>query len=298
MNKTILGTYTNAQSHWVGDGFPVRTLFSPETLGQQLSPFLMLDFAGPEYFPPIGRRLGVGQHPHRGFETVTILYEGELEHRDTSGGGGRIGPGDVQWMTAGSGVLHSEFHSRDFAKTGGTLDMVQLWVNLPARHKMTDPRYQSVLTHEIPSVALPDGIGVVRVIAGEYAGRRGPARTFTPMDVWDLRLAAGHTTHFTLPEGRTLALVALRGRIRVNGDQQVDVAHLILLGRGGTDIEVEALDDATVLLLSGEPIDEPIAAYGPFVMNTTAEIRQAVADFNSGQFARVVAKDHGTTPSR
>jgi redox-sensitive bicupin YhaK (pirin superfamily) len=296
MKKEILSTFSNTQSHWVGDGFPVRTLFSSNTLGHHLSPFLMLDFAGPAHFPPTGRRLGVGEHPHRGFETVTIVYEGELEHRDSSGGGGRIGPGDVQWMTAGSGVLHAEYHSRDFARTGGTLDMVQLWVNLPSRHKMTDPRYQSMLAPEIPSVVLPSGAGHVRVIAGEYMGKRGPAHTFTPMDVWDLRLAGGHAARFTLPEGRTLTLVALRGRVRVNGDQQVDVAHVIVLDDEGTDIEIEALDDATVLLLSGEPIDESIVAHGPFVMNTTEEIHQALADFNSGRFGRVVAKDRNAAP--
>jgi redox-sensitive bicupin YhaK (pirin superfamily) len=192
-------------------------------------------------------------------------------------------------------VLHAEYHSRDFARTGGTLDMVQLWVNLPARHKMTDPRYQSLLAPEIPSVVLPSGAGHVRVIAGEYMGKRGPAHTFTQMDVWDLRLARGHAAHFTLPESRTLALVALRGRVRVNGDEQVDVAQVIVLKPEGTDIEIEALDDATVLLLSGEPIDEPIIAHGPFVMNTTEEIHQAVEDFNSGRFGRAV-KDRDAAP--
>lgn len=297
MIKKILGTYSNTQSHWVGDGFPVRTLFSSNTLGRHLSPFLMLDFAGPAQFPPTGRRLGVGQHPHRGFETVTIVYEGEIEHRDSSGGGGRIGPGDVQWMTAGSGVLHSEYHSSDFANTGGTLEMAQLWVNLPARDKMTDPRYQTVLANEIPSVTLPGGAGQVRVIAGEYTGKRGPALTFTPMDVWDVRLASKHTVRFTLPEHRTFALVVLRGRLRVNDDPQVNEANLIVLDRYGTDVEIKALDDSTFLLLSGEPIDEPIVAHGPFVMNTTEEINQAIADFNNGRFGRIVAKDHDATMS-
>jgi quercetin 2,3-dioxygenase len=297
MIKKILGTYTNAQSHWVGNGFPVRTLFSSNTLARHLSPFLMLDFAGPAQFPPTGQRLGVGQHPHRGFETVTIVYEGEIEHSDSSGGGGRIGPGDVQWMTAGSGVLHSEYHSSDFANRGGTLEMAQLWVNLPARDKMTDPRYQTVLANEIPSVTLPGGAGHVRVIAGEYSGARGPALTFTPMDVWDVRLASKHTVRFTLPEHRTFALVVLRGRLRVNDDQQVNEANLIVLNRYGTDVEVEALDDSTVLLLSGEPIDEPIVAHGPFVMNTTEEVHQAIADFNNGHFGRIVAKDHDATMS-
>jgi redox-sensitive bicupin YhaK (pirin superfamily) len=291
MIKKILGTYTNAQSHWVGDGFPVRTLLSSKTLGRHLSPFLMLDFAGPAQFAPTGQRLGVGEHPHRGFETVTIVFEGEIEHRDSSGGGGRIGLGDVQWMTTGSGILHSEYYSQNFAKTGGTLEMVQFWVNLSARHKMTDPRYQTLLAGEIPSVALPGGAGHVRVIAGEYTGKRGPALTFTSMDVWDMRLASKHQTRFAWPEGRTLALVVLRGRLRVNGDQQVNEANLVVLDRYGTDVEVEALDDSTVLVLSGEPIDETIAAHGPFVMNTMEEIHQAVSDFNNGHFGRIVAKD-------
>ncbi|KDR27166.1 pirin family protein [Caballeronia zhejiangensis] len=286
--KKILGTYSNPNSHWVGDGFPVRTLFSHQSMGRHLSPFLMLDYAGPAHFTPTGRRRGVGQHPHRGFETVTIVYQGELEHLDSSGGGGRIGPGDVQWMTAGAGILHEEFHSRAFAKTGGTLEMVQLWVNLPAKDKMTAPGYQTVLATEIPSVALPDGAGQVRVIAGDFKGRPGPARTFTPIDVWDIRLNRGRTAEFKLPVGRSVALVVLRGQILVNGDMRtVNEAQLVLLGAEGTDVRVEAASDATVLLLSGEPIDEPVAAYGPFVMNTTEEINQAVQDFQNGRFGQV-----------
>ncbi|AET95607.1 Pirin (plasmid) [Burkholderia sp. YI23] len=286
--KKILGTYSNPNSHWVGDGFPVRTLFSHQSMGRHLSPFLMLDYAGPAHFTPTGRRRGVGQHPHRGFETVTIVYQGELEHLDSSGGGGRIGPGDVQWMTAGAGILHEEFHSRAFAKTGGTLEMVQLWVNLPAKDKMTAPGYQTVLATEIPSVALPDGAGQVRVIAGDFKGRPGPARTFTPIDVWDIRLNRGRTAEFKLPVGRSVALVVLRGQILVNGDMRtVNEAQLVLLGAEGADVRVEAASDATVLLLSGEPIDEPVAAYGPFVMNTTEEINQAVQDFQNGRFGQV-----------
>ncbi|BCZ80300.1 pirin family protein [Paraburkholderia terrae] len=288
--KTILGTYGNPNSHWVGDGFPVRTLFSHQTMGRHLSPFLMLDYAGPKLFAPTARRQGVGQHPHRGFETVTIVYQGELEHLDSTGGGGRIGPGDVQWMTAGAGILHEEFHSRAFAKTGGTLEMVQLWVNLPAKDKMTTPGYQGILANQIPSVELPEGAGHVRVIAGNYAGNAGPARTFTPMDVWDVRLNAERGATLTLPAGRTLALVVLRGQVRVNGDERVvSDAQLVLLGQEGTDVRLDAISDATVLVLSGEPIDEPVVAYGPFVMNTTEEVREAVEDFNSGRFGSMAA---------
>ena len=291
MMKKILGAYSNPNAHWVGDGFPVRTLFSHHTMGRHVSPFLMLDYAGPQRFAPTDRRLGVGQHPHRGFETVTIVYEGELEHLDSTGSGGQIGPGDVQWMTAGAGILHEEFHSRAFAKTGGTLEMVQLWVNLPARHKMTAPGYQSIVDSQIPSVDLPAGAGRVRVIAGDYAGKAGPAHTFTPMDVWDVRLNAGHGAALTLPAGRTLALVVLRGQVRVNGDERViSDAQLVLLAREGTDVQLDAVSDAIVLVLSGEPIDEPVAAHGPFVMNTTEEIREAVEDFNSGRFGQMAAK--------
>lgn len=287
--KKILGIYSNNSSHWVGDGFPVRTLFSDNTVGSHLSPFLMLDYAGPTQFTPTSRKRGVGQHPHRGFETVTIVYEGELEHKDSSGGGGSIGPGDVQWMTAGAGILHEEFHSRSFAKNGGTLEMVQLWVNLPAKDKMTPPRYQTVVSTDIPTVALPDDAGSVRVIAGDYEGQKGPALTFTPMDVWDVRLNKGHTTRFTLPAGRSLALVVLRGEVLVNGDDSVGVAQLALLGREGTEVQLDGVSDATILLLSGEPIDEPVVAHGPFVMNTAEEIHQAVRDFNSGRFGQMAA---------
>src|SRR6266850_2935636 len=209
----------SADRHWVGDGFPVRTLFAYPNLGQVLSPFLLLDYAAPTTFEPSARARGVGQHPHRGFETVTIVYEGEVEHRDSTGAGGKIGPGDVQWMTAASGILHEEFHSRDFTRTGGTLEMVQLWVNLPAKNKMAAPVYQTLLAADIPSVELPDRAGRVRVIAGEFDGHRGPARTFTPMDVCDVRLNAGQPAEFTLPEGRTLALVVLKGAVLVNGTQ-------------------------------------------------------------------------------
>ncbi|MGV2291691.1 pirin family protein [Trinickia sp. YCB016] len=288
--KKILGTFGNPNSHWVGDGFPVRTLFSHNAMGRHLSPFLMLDYAGPRHFAPTARRQGVGQHPHRGFETVTIVYQGELEHLDSTGSGGQIGPGDVQWMTAGAGILHEEFHSSAFAKTGGTLEMVQLWVNLPAKDKMVAPGYQGILASEIPSVELPESAGHVRVIAGNYAGNAGPANTFTPIDVWDVRLNAGRGATLSLPAGRTLALVVLRGQVRVNGDERVvSDAQVVLLEQEGTEVQIDAISDATVLVLSGEPIDEPVAAYGPFVMNTAQEIREAVEDFNNGRFGSPAA---------
>jgi len=285
--KKVLGIYSAPRGHWVGDGFPVRSLFSYDSHGEHLSPFLLLDVAGPATFKPAEQPRGVGQHPHRGFETVTIVYEGEVEHRDSTGAGGLIGPGDVQWMTAASGILHEEFHSPAFTRSGGTLDMVQLWVNLPARDKMSAPRYQTLLNQDIPDIALPGDAGRVRVIAGDYEGHRGPAQTFTPINVWDVRLRAGGSTRFTLPEGHTAALVVLRGTVLVNGDQVAREAQLVMLERDGSDLLIEANSDASLLLLGGEPLDEPIVGHGPFVMNTTAEIQQAIADFNNGHFGRM-----------
>ncbi len=274
--------------HWVGDGFPVRSLFSYDNLGRErLSPFLMLDYAAPRHFEPADHRRGVGEHPHRGFETVTIVYQGELEHRDSAGNGGRIGPGDVQWMTAAAGVVHEEFHSENFTRAGGTMEMMQLWVNLPARDKMSPPRYQTLLDREIPSVALPDGAGRVRVIAGEFDGHRGPAKTFTPMNVWDLRLAAGGTARFTMPEGHTVALVPMTGRVTVNGAESAEVAELVIFERNGGEFTVSAAADATVLVLAGEPIGEPVVGYGPFVMTNEREIAQAFADYQGGRFGQL-----------
>lgn len=287
--KKILGTYSAPRQHWVGDGFPVRSMFTYDTLGKHISPFLLLDYAGPMKFEPAARPRGVGEHPHRGFETVTIVYEGEVEHRDSTGAGGKIGPGDVQWMTAASGILHEEFHSHEFTRSGGTLEMVQLWVNLPAKDKMAAPGYQTLLNADIPVVALPDNAGKVRVIAGEYAGHRGPAHTFTPIDAWDVRLNQGRAADFVVPQGRTLALIVLRGTVQVNGSQVAREAQMVLFDRAGDAIAVEANSDATLLLLSGEPIDEPIAGYGPFVMNSKEEIQQAITDFNGGRFGRMSA---------
>jgi redox-sensitive bicupin YhaK (pirin superfamily) len=285
--KKILGVYSAPKSHWVGDGFPARSMFSYNSHGQQLSPFLLLDYAGPMKFEPSARPRGVGEHPHRGFETVTIVYEGEVEHRDSTGSGGTIGPGDVQWMTAASGILHEEFHSHAFTRTGGTLEMVQLWVNLPAKDKMSAPGYQTLLDQDIPSVELSGGAGKLRVIAGEFQGHRGPAATFTPIDVWDIRLKAGHASDFEVPEGRTLAVIVLRGTVMVNGTQVAREAQMVMLDRADVGLSIEANSDSTVLLLSGEPIDEPVVGYGPFVMNSEEEIRQAVTDFNSGKFGRM-----------
>ncbi len=285
--KNVIGVYTTPRSHWVGDGFPVRSLFAYDNHGKALSPFLLLDRAGPAQFAPASAPRGVGQHPHRGCETFTVVYQGEVAHRDSTGQGGVIGPGDVQWMTAGAGILHEEFHSEAFTRSGGTLDMVQLWVNLPAQHKMTPPAYQAIRSAAIPAVELAGAAGTLRVIAGEHSGQRGPAHTFTPMNVWDLQLQAGNSAELPAIDGWTTALIVLRGAISVNGSAQAGPAQMVLLERNGSGVQLQADSDALVLLLSGEPIDEPIYGHGPFVMNTQDEIIQAIDDFNSGNFGRI-----------
>lgn len=287
--KKILGTYSSPRQHWVGDGFPVRTLFSYNTLGAELSPFLMLDYAGPTEFTPTTTPRGVGQHPHRGFETVTIVYKGEVSHRDSSGGGGTIGAGDVQWMTAGGGIIHEEFHSPEYSKTGGEFEMVQLWVNLPAKDKMTPAHYQGILNAQIPVVELQNNAGQVRVIAGEFQANAGPAQTYSPINVWDVQLNAGKHVPFTVNEGHTLAIVVLKGTVQVNNSQIAREAQLVVLDQVGTEFTIEANTDAKFLILSGEPLNEPIAGYGPFVMNTPAQIDEAIRDFNSGRFGTIAS---------
>ncbi|HET6538174.1 MAG TPA: pirin family protein [Sphingopyxis sp.] len=282
--KRILGTYSNPNQHWVGDGFPVRSLFSYNSLGAAVSPFLLLDYAGPYNFAPTTDRRGVGQHPHRGFETVTIVYDGEVEHQDSAGNGGVIRPGDVQWMTAAGGIIHEEYHSPAFAKTGGPFKMVQLWVNLPAKDKMAPSGYQAITAADIPTVALPNGAGLARIIAGDLMGIKGPARTFTPINMWDLRLNRDADLTLDLPEGHTAMLVILSGHITVNGSEGVGEAEMLLLSRDGKAADIHTDGDATILVLTGEPIDEPIFGHGPFVMNSEKEIRQAIDDYNRGSF--------------
>jgi redox-sensitive bicupin YhaK (pirin superfamily) len=287
--KRLLGVQGNDQGHWVGDGFPVRTLFFYQQLGKEMSPFLMLDLAGPAEFPITTERKGVGTHPHRGFETVTIVYDGEVSHKDSTGQGGKIGPGDVQWMTAGSGILHQEFHSDDFAKRGGVLQMVQLWVNLPAKHKMTAPGYQPILNQSIPQIELSSSRGSIRVIAGEHEGHMGPAKTFTPMNVFDIRLKKGEELVLPVADGWNTSVVVLRGALEGGDDSGVIAkdAKMLMFSQDGQDIKIKALEDSVALLLSGEPIDEPIVGHGPFVMNTRQEIDQAISDFNRGAFGSI-----------
>ena len=280
--KKILSTHQAPARHWVGDGFPVHGLFGYNEGADARTPFLMLDYAAPYNFEPTTKRRGVGSHPHRGFETVTIVYDGEVEHRDSTGNGGVIGKGDVQWMTAGDGIIHSEFHSPDYASKGGPFEMAQLWVNLPASAKKTAAHYQAITSTDIPSVAIENG--TVRVIAGSFNDSRGPANTYTPMNVLDVRLQAGATATLPQPEGWTTIIVVLDGTVMVNGEAVLRATEYASLSREGSDVTIEANSDAKLLLLSGEPIDEPIVGYGPFVMNSQAEIIQSIHDFNAGKF--------------
>jgi len=278
-----------AEEHWVGDGFPVRTLFSYQPRADAHDPFLLLDYAAPHEFSPAAKPRGVGSHPHRGFETVTIVLQGEVEHRDSAGNHGVVGPGDVQWMTAASGVIHEEFHSRAFTERGGTFEVLQLWVNLPPASKREPPAYQDLRANEIPVASLADGGGTVRVIAGELLGARGPAKTHSPVLIADLALRAGAATKFAVPAGHTTMLVVRSGRVQVNGGADVDGVALINLSRDGDEIELAATADSAVLLLSGAPLGEPVVGSGPFVMNTADEIREAYRDYQTGKMGRLPA---------
>ena len=281
--KKVLGIIPSRPMHWVGDGFPMAPMFSFSELGEHISPFLTMGYANAYRFEPTTKQRGVGMHPHRGIETVTIVYDGEVEHNDTSGVGGIIGPGDVQWMTAGRGVLHDEFHARSFAQSGGTLSMVQLWVNLPAKDKMTPGAYQALLNADIPTVILGGDAGALRVIAGEFAGSIGPARTFSPVNVWDMNLNGGKSATFTVPEGHTTLISVLNGAVRINGVEAQEM-HTAMLDPAGRKVEIQAAKNSLLLVMTGEPLREPIVGYGPFVMNTEAEIHEAIDDFNAGRF--------------
>ncbi|CAE6711091.1 MAG: pirin family protein [Nitrospira sp.] len=285
--KELVGVYQPGSHHMVGDGFPVRNMIPGAGVDEQLSPFLMLDYMGPDQVPPSARQRGVGEHPHRGFETVTIMYHGKVAHRDSTGSGGVIGPGDVQWMTAASGVVHEELHEKEFARQGGLLEGIQLWVNLPKAFKMTTPRYQTLVKEDIPSVDLGGGAGRLRVIAGTFRGVNGPARTFSPVHLYDVRLTAGHQVELALPDGFNSSVFVLHGQVVVNGTQAVGDVELALLGKRGERVTLEAKQDSTLLVMSGQPIEEPIARYGPFVMNTREEIIQAVHDYQAGKMGHL-----------
>ena len=288
--RNVRKIYSANSQHWVGDGFLVQPLFSHMGEDRGTDPFLMLDYAAPREFAPgsASRPRGVGQHPHKGFETVTIAYHGEVAHRDSSGGGGVIKEGDVQWMTAGNGIIHEEFHSEEFSKTGGLFEMVQLWVNLPAKDKATPARYQHLAKNDIPVVDLPDNAGHLRLIAGAYQDVKGAAETFTEMNVWDVVLNAGKETVISVPESHSLSMVVLRGNAVFNGKDKAGAGQLVNFENGSGDIHIAAeSDEVKILLLSGVPIKEPVVGYGPFVMNTAEEIRDAINDFNSGKFGRI-----------
>lgn len=284
--KTLVELHRSSESHWVGDGFPVRTVFTYDDLGNEtLSPFLLMDYGGPAEFKPTRQPRGVGEHPHRGFETVTIVFDGEVEHRDSAGGGGTIGPGDVQWMTAGSGVMHEEKHSRAFTTRGGPFEMIQLWVDLPARDKLVTPRYQTLTRDRIPVVPIAEGRGHVRVIAGEFAGVRGPAQTFSPINLWDLHLAAGAEATFDLPEGSTTACFVRRGKVHFQASAaDARETTLALLSREGRSVRISAAVDSDLLLLNGAPLAQPVVVYGPFVMTSMEEIQEAFAAARAGEF--------------
>ncbi len=274
------------EPHFVGDGFRVHN-FIPSGFRldmQRMNPFIMLDYNARFYFPPADKPKGVGVHPHRGFETVTIAYKGKVAHHDSSGGGGVIGEGDVQWMTAASGVLHKEYHEENFSKEGGDFQMVQLWVNLTAKDKMSSPKYQAISHNQINKYILPDHGGEVEIIAGNFKDVRGAASTFTPIHLYNARMNAGGKADFTFPEHFNTALLVIEGAIKVNESENVPVNHFVLFENTGDSFSIEATENAIVLVLSGEPIMEPIVAHGPFVMNTQSEIVKAFDDYHKGKF--------------
>lgn len=270
--------------HFVGDGFRVHNFIPGTYTMKRMDPFIMLDYNSKYNFPPTDKPKGVGVHPHRGFETVTIAYKGRVEHGDSAGGGGVIGEGDVQWMTAASGVLHKEFHETEWSKTGGEFQMVQLWVNLPAKDKMSPPKYQAIANAEMPKITLPNDDGEVEVIAGNYNSNKGPASTFSPMHMYNVKLKKGAETKLSFPQNYTTALLMVEGDAKVNGSAKAPQDHFVMFGNDGDTFTVEALTDTTILVLSGEPLNEPIAAHGPFVMNTQEELIEAFQDFNTGKF--------------
>jgi redox-sensitive bicupin YhaK (pirin superfamily) len=282
-DKKIIKIVLPREKHWVGDGFYVSSIFSMHSEeNKHISPFLLLDHAAPTYFPPTDKKLGVGEHPHRGFETVTMAIKGEVEHRDSSGGGGKISTGGVQWMTAGSGIVHDEFHSRDFAKKGGEFEMVQLWVNLPAKYKMTRPRYQSLNKKDFPIVRLQDGTTKVKIIAGNFGGSSSPTETFTKINIYEVEGHQNSEVKLNFDDGTNTLILQLAGN-SIIGDQHLEKGYLGIFGRSGVSINLKTTEDSKLLILNGEPIEEPLEAYGPFVMNTREELKVAFRDFQEGK---------------
>ena len=270
--------------HMVGDGFRVHNFIPGRYSMERMSPFIMLDYGSKHYFPPTDKPRGVDVHPHRGFETVTIAYKGKVAHHDSAGNSGIIGEGDVQWMTAASGVLHKEYHEENFSKQGGDFQMVQLWVNLPAQYKMTKPKYQEITNDKISKVPLQNNEGVIEVIAGEDQQVKGSAETFTPLNLLNSKLNKGGKANFSFPANYNTFIIVLEGSVVLNETNNVDYNCMAVFSNEGTDFTIEAKEDSIVLVLSGEPINEPIFAHGPFVMNTRDEIIQAFNDFQNGKF--------------
>jgi len=288
--RSIEAVIAPGNLHFVGDGFRVHGILGreePLTM-KRMSPFLLMDYSPPHYFPPNkGTPRGVASHPHRGIETVTIAYKGKVEHHDSSGGGGIIAEGDVQWMTSGSGILHKEYHEKNFGKKGGEMQMVQLWVNLPAKDKMTRPKYQNLNKKDLNKVELENNVGSIDIIAGKYENYKGPASTFSPLSLFNVNLNKGKGTNFSFDQNHNTGLLVIKGSITVNNTEKAPTNHFVLFKNKGKEFTVRANEDSTILMLSGEPIDEPIASYGPFVMNTNKEISQTIDDFNSGKFGHL-----------
>ncbi len=286
--RTVAGVFPRTPFHWVGDGFHVSSYFPrPSLPAERVSPFLLMDYGPPHEFAPLaeGQR-GVGWHPHRGFETVTVAWEGSVAHRDSAGNAGIIGPGDVQWMTAAAGILHEEYHEREFTRRGGRMHMMQLWVNLPKKHKMAPAGYQPLAAKDIPVVTLADGAGTVRVIAGELDGARGPARTFTPVTLLDVHLAANGRLSVAFPEKHNALAIVTSGQVAAGG-KRASAGELVLFENDGARVDLTAEQAAHVLVLAGEPLGEPIVQYGPFVMNTREEIIEAIHDFEAGKMGSI-----------
>lgn len=284
--KQIEAILSPPGTHMVGDGFKVHNFFpSYNLIGEKgMSPFFLLDYNSKWIISPSERPRGVGVHPHRGFETVTIAYHGKVAHHDSAGNSGVIGEGDVQWMTAGSGILHKEYHEKEFSKKGGVFQMVQLWVNLPKKHKMTTPKYQAIVNKDMTRVMLDDGKSYVELVAGEYKGEKGPAYTFSPANMFNARLQNGAVADFSFNKEYNTGILIIEGEVRINDSKIAPADHFVLFKHDGEDFKVEAMKESVVLVLSGEPIDEPIASYGPFVMNTEEEIKEAYDDYYNGKF--------------
>ncbi|NUP99330.1 MAG: pirin family protein [Armatimonadetes bacterium] len=286
--RPVEGIYPGPEVHWVGDGFRVAGYFSaiPDAM-KRLDPFLMLDYAPAYDFPPTTQPRGVGVHPHRGFETVTIAFQGSVAHHDSTGASGVIGPGDVQWMTAGAGILHKEYHDPQWARQGGPFQMAQLWVNLPRAHKDEAPHYQAITADRIAQVALPGDAGLVRLIAGEFQGERGPANTYSPLSLLEIRLNANGQVELPFPPTWNVGLLLMGGEVTINGTDPAKLHDFVVFENRGERITVAATREAHLLVLAGEPIGEPVVPYGPFVMNTVEEIQEALDDYQAGKFGQL-----------